>query len=479
MIEQVGTLLNWFLYVGLALSVAVLIISILLAAFGRWSSKLFFSALAGILVSSSANAILNALTEGVFLEDPFTLIPMVIVAALLVGSVIYYGMGRAEDGNRYFIAAALAAGFFAAVPAIQGLFGSGVVVQPVGACVLEVMDVKYDKFTANVDVKMTYGKGSYTLTVNWGDGTTSSGTISAGQTVTMSHTYSSGGTYGVAIEARGEGYCIATAGLNVNPSPLPWWAGILDIGGAIGSLEAFVNVPFHLFYTTPELDLSSESEDMKIYSAVAAIAAAFLGIFIALRIAGGFVEKDPAEGLVESMKDAVIVVVLILLAPHLYQIVASMCNATSMYVVRNWGITIEGIASIVGLIAFSVVAGVVTSFFGSLGANLAMALMFSSFVAMLRFSLIKALIYCAPILLVAFLFPLTRGAVKFFGSLLAGLVLSGPVAAFVLVAMSTLPGVGGFIKFFAPAIAMAAFPFIFMSASGDGKRFHCGNPWKN
>ncbi|HDI73390.1 MAG TPA: hypothetical protein ENF57_00075, partial [Candidatus Korarchaeota archaeon] len=93
--------------------------------------------------------------------------------------------------------------------------------------------------------------------------------------------------------------------------------------------------------------------------------------------------------------------------------------------------------------------------------------MLSSFAAALRYALIKSLVYCAPLLAVAYLFPAARGAVKFFMNVLAGLVLAGPVAAFILAGLSNLNGPAGPIAAaFAPALSYLAFPIFLSMASG-------------
>ncbi|MEM2029827.1 MAG: hypothetical protein QXV35_00645 [Archaeoglobaceae archaeon] len=136
-VPAIDILLDWMLYVGIALAVIFFIISLALAAVGRWSSKLFYSSLAGILIGSTASLIYGAFTEGISSGDTYSVLALIIVAGFIVASVIYFAMGKPERGTGYFLAAALAAGFFVSLPAIQAIFGAPVS-QSVGACTLEV-----------------------------------------------------------------------------------------------------------------------------------------------------------------------------------------------------------------------------------------------------------------------------------------------------------------------------------------------------
>lgn len=473
LILALGIMLNWILYIGLALSVVLLIISLFLASLGRYSSKLFFSALAGILIGSTATLIQNALVGGISIGDPYTLIAILIVSGFIIASVLSFGLGNPENGARYFFAAAIAAGFFAAIPAIQAVFGAQVTM-PTGACTLEVKSLTQNETLfgiVNLDFALTYGNGTYDLVVYWGDGKTDRTTISPGQTVSLTHQYSEEGGYGVVAIARSKdgGLCTATLGINVKNKPFPWFSSMFDPTGATNIVSQLVSIPYQLFYTSPEFDTKNNSDDMKAYQMVAAIAISFIGIFIVLRFASGFFSKDPSESLIDSLKDAVIVIVAILIAPFIYQIFVSMCNMVSLSAAYYADLeNPAGLATVLGLIAASVALGVFSSFFGTLGGTLAMVLMLASVMATIRFALIKAIIYCVPLLAVAFLFPVARGVTRFFINLLVGLILAGPIAAFVLVGMGTIPGIGGIAKFLAPVIAMIAFPFLFTIVGGSG-----------
>ncbi|MCS7119480.1 MAG: hypothetical protein RMH75_06520 [Archaeoglobaceae archaeon] len=461
--------MNWILYVGIVLAVATLVLSVVLAALGRWNSKLFFSAVAGILIGSTATLLQRALVQGISIGDPYTLIAIAIVSGFIIASVISFALGNPERGVKYFLAAALAGGFFAMIPAVQALFGAQVT-NAIGSCSLQVEEVNSTD-AATLNFIMPYGKAgaTYNLRVYWGDGQIDSASISPGQTVTLSHSYSEEGSYGVIAIARSDegGVCTAMAGVNVKKAPLPWFAA--PFRPENNPINQLIQIPYQLFYTSPEFMTDPNSDDMKIYNTVTAVAIGFIGIFLILRFASGFFDRDPSESLVDSMKDAILVVVVILIAPYIYQIFVSMCNSVSMSAAYFADLANPaGIATIVALIVASIALGVFSSFFGTLGGTLAIAMMFASVMAAIRYALIKAIIFCVPLLAIAFLFPLARGTVRFFISFLIGLILAGPVAAFVLVGLGTLPGIGGLAKFFAPVIAMIVFPFIFTAASGAG-----------
>lgn len=472
LISALTTLLNWILYVGLVLSLALFVISIVLAFSGRNYTKLFYSSLAGILLASSAHLIQQALIEGISLAEPYNTIALLIISGLIVVSILYYAFGNPEMGSKAFIAAALSAAFFAGIPAIQSLFGEASVVS-MGACSLTVTN-QVSGGKVDLNIVIPYGRGQYNLDVFWGDGTRTTATISASQATIVSHTYSSPGTYGISILAKSVdgsgGICMNTIGVNVNPAPLPWFASLFDFSGISNTVNQFIQIPYQLFYTAPEFNLSEDSEDMRMYQVVAGIAMSFFAIFLVLRIVSGFLDRDPSESLADSIKDAVIVVVVILMVPILYQIVASLCNSVAISAVYSANIADPtGLAVLVGTIIASIFLGIASSFFGTLGGLLAVGMMFASVAAVVRFALIKAIIFCTPLLAVVALFPVMRGAVRFIFNLLIGLILAGPIAAFVLVGFSTIPGIGGIAKFTAPVFAMIAFPFVFTLATG-------GNP---
>ena len=468
--SAIFTLLSWFLYVGIVCSIGAVISSLLLFSQGNSTTakKLLTAGIAGVLLGVSANQIFQALISGISLGSSADLVTKAVVASLIVCSVLYFGLGRREEGINYAAAAAIAAGFIALIPAIQTLFASSTI-DLAGTCVLEANVTPANPRAgepATFQVSMPYGSGAYTLTAIFGDGGSATSSISPGGEVSFQHVYENPGTYGVLIYARGNGSCYYALGVNVGEPPSPWFLGPFDLTGFSSRINSLLKVPLNLFYWAPEFDLSSSGEDMKLYMAVTSVAMAALGLFLAIRIVSRFLERDPSSSVVDSVKEAVLVLAVVLLAPYLYQTFAHLCNQASSVVIDR--INLAGsILSLVGLVAASAILGVVSSFAGTLGSVLVYSFMLSSFAAALRYALIKSLVYCAPLLAVAYLFPAARGAVKFFMNVLAGLVLAGPVAAFILAGLSNLNGPAGQVAAaFAPALSYLAFPIFLSMASG-------------
>lgn len=464
------TILSWFLYVGITLSAGAVIVSIGLFAYGNkpLARKLFISGLAGLLIGASFSQIYSALVSGLSPTPPADIIGLAVVACLLVCSVLYFGLGRGEEGVNYAIAAVLAAGFIALIPGVQALFGSNTI-NLAGTCMLDADMSPFNPSVGEevtVTVKMAYGSGSYTLTADFGDNTTASTGISSGGTATLKHSYSKPGTYAILLTAKGNGTCYITLGVNVGEPPAPWFIGFFDMSGFLSGVNSLLKLPLNLFYAAPEFDLNQSSEDMKLYMAVTSVAVTALGLFLVLRIVSGFLDKDPSSSTVDAIKEAVLVLAVILIAPYLYQTFAFLCNQVTSLVVDKINLA-PMLASLTVMVIGAAVLGVVSSFAGALGGAITYSFMLSAFTAFLRFALIKALVYATPLLAVAYLFPAARGAVKFFMNVLAGLVLAGPVAAFLFVGLSNVGGPASYLtSAVAPALAYVAFPIFFSIASG-------------
>lgn len=463
------TILSWFLYVGIALSAGAVIVSIGLFAYGNkpLARKLFISGLAGLLIGASFSQIYSTLVSGLSPTPPADVIGLAVVACLLVCSVLYFGLGRGEEGVNYAIAAVLAAGFIALIPGIQALFGSNTI-NLAGTCMLDADVSPFNPSVGEevtITTKMTYGSGSYTLTADFGDNTTASTGISSG-TATLKHKYSKPGTYAILLTAKGNGTCYITLGVNVGEPPAPWFVGFFDMSGFLSGVNSFLKLPLNLFYAAPEFDLNQSSEDMKLYVAVTSVAVTALGLFLVLRIVSGFLDKDPSSSTVDAIKEAVLVLAVILIAPYLYQTFAFLCNQITSLVVDRINLA-PMLVALTAMVISAAVLGVISSFAGALGGAITYSFMLSAFTAFLRFALIKALVYATPLLAVAYLFPAARGAVKFFMNVLAGLVLAGPVAAFLFVGLSNVGGPASYLtSAVAPALAYVAFPIFFSVASG-------------
>jgi hypothetical protein len=77
----------------------------------------------------------------------------------------------------------------------------------------------------------------YTATINWGDGTTSAGTVAQGAgnifDVTRMHTYGAGGTFTVDATANDKGGSTASAQITATATPEPGTIGMVCVGLAL------------------------------------------------------------------------------------------------------------------------------------------------------------------------------------------------------------------------------------------------------
>jgi len=151
-------------------------------------------------------------------------------------------------------------------------------------------------------------------------------------------------------------------------------------------------------------------------------------------------ERNVAGGLVQSLKDAVVVVALALLAPYVYNATAQILNTISYSLIDK--INIGWVFAWIMLqIALGVVIGYFVPFVANYAAFMAITLFLASVVVYVRYVLIITLVAASPLLAVAYLHPGLRGMVKHLTTLLAGLMLAGPIAAVFLVVLSkVVPG---------------------------------------
>jgi PKD repeat protein len=457
--QAIETLLNWFLWVALALGVGLIILSLAMMATGRRSERLLLSGLAALALGVTINQIFTAILEGISLEEPYQFISTVIVATFLILSVFYFAIGNPERGGKTLLATVLVAGFFAMIPALQGIFSDSVS-ELSGSCIILIEDQKVSGLEVTGKVRMVYGSGTYNLHVNFGDGSSTSATIAQGEEYTFNHRYSEAGNYAITAKASNEKHsCSVVSGVTIEP-PKSWIAPPIDSPGTVLGLGT---IPLTYYYIVPEFDLKDSSTDWKIYSTTTAIAISILALVISLRLVSGFLSRNPEESLPDTLKDTMVVLALILLAPYLYQIFALICNRISEIPMKNVDVT-AFFASAAILIATSIALGFFSSFFGTLGGFLTLSLIISNLVVFARIFLIKGIILLFPFLAILYLFHLTRGAAQHAITILIGLSIAGPVAAFVLAGLASSTGpLAGLI---APVFAYILFPYLLALAQG-------------
>ncbi|MEM2079738.1 MAG: hypothetical protein QW104_03530, partial [Nitrososphaerota archaeon] len=153
-----------------------------------------------------------------------------------------------------------------------------------------------------------------------------------------------------------------------------------------------------------------------------------VGLFLAFRIAWGFVWGDSGRELIESFKEAVVVVVLSFLAPHIYNATINILNYLSLT-------TISGldVGPVLALVFTYPLIGVVLGYFvptlATVGAFVIIVLIVVSAVVYVRYWLILTLVTTSPLIAVSWMHPALRKSAEHLLTLLAGLVLAGPIAA--------------------------------------------------
>jgi len=458
--EAIAKLLDWFLWVAIALGVGLVVVSLVLMAFGRSSVKLLLSGLVAVALGVTLNQIFTAVTEGLSFEEPYGFVSVVIVAVLLVMSAFYFAFGNPERGSKTILAAVLAAGFFAMIPVLQAVF-TGPGTEFTGSCIVLLEDMSTSGLQFSGDVRMAYGSGTFNVDINYGDGAVESATLSQGGVHHFTHTYGEAGSYPITVTAsNGVQECSVVSAVSVEP-PTPWLAPKTEMPGVILGLGT---IPLTYYYIVPEFDLKEGSYDWKTYSITTSVAIGALALMISLRMITGFLGRHPEESVPETLKETMIVLAAILLAPYLYQVFAVLCNRISEIPLKNIDIT-SLFAGAATLISVSLALGTFSSFFGFLGGFLATGLIISNLSALVRIFMIKAIILIFPFLAILYLFHVTRGPAQFVLSVGIGLAIAGPVAAFVLAGLASQTGLlAGLI---APVFAYVLFPYL-LTMSGGG-----------
>jgi carbon starvation protein len=145
-------------------------------------------------------------------------------------------------------------------------------------------------------------------------------------------------------------------------------------------------------------------------------------------------------GIADSIKDAVIVVALALLAPYVYNATAQALNTVSYSLIGDidvgWVLTWK-----FAQLGIAIAIGYFVPFIANYGVFLAITLFLASLSVYVRYILIQTLIAASPLLAVSYLHPGLRSMAEHAVSLLTGLMIAGLLAAVFMVILSkTIPG---------------------------------------
>jgi len=447
-VVDVWDLVSWGLWIGWAVAIGSFTLGVIRRALGREGyERLLAGSLAGILVLAFGWGLVQALYGGTTPPLPYGWVFYAVSGALLVTSSIYLALGRAE-GASHLIAALLVVGlgFFAASIA------SGVNTGPGGQLSVSVYpsDTMIESGKQLVlRVRVDGGSPPYSVTIDWGDGSPPSGGSiqSEGE---WSKTYSipddkptaSFPVRVTAVDSEGRtGWnTFSITVQNKEWCPLGWPFGFFCgfyklVSSIIPALDVQKLVECPLF----PIDKPGDPVN-NIYSLVLGVSMSALGLFLAFNLVWRVVGEEGLLGVADSIKDAVVVVALALLAPYVYNATAQALNTISYSLIGDIDVGWV-LAWIFAQLGIAIAIGFFVPFIANYGVFLAITLFLASLTVYVRYILIQTLVAASPLLAVSYLHPGLRSMARHAVSLLAGLMIAGPIAAVFMVILSkTIPG---------------------------------------
>jgi hypothetical protein len=166
-----------------------------------------------------------------------------------------------------------------------------------------------------------------------------------------------------------------------------------------------------------------------------------VGTVIAFSIAWSVTTSEAPKAVVASIKDAVLALLLALLAPYIYNATASIINTVSVGIVGQ-GYAVQAMA--VGIYATAIALGAALGLFlpylAHLAATATILMLIGNIILVIRWALILAIVAASPLLALAYIHPALRGAARRVVGVLAGLVLAGPIAAIALIVIGKMVG---------------------------------------
>jgi len=443
---SVWDLVSWGLWVGWGTAIGFFTYGVILRVLGREGFERYIAgSLAAIIVLAFGWGLVQSLYGGVTPPLPYGWVFYAVSGVLLVSSAIYLAMGRAE-GVSQLLAALLVVGlgFFAAS------LSSGVSTGPGGTVSVTVMPSSVT-IRSGEELKLTIipsgGSPPYSVFIDWGDGESSSSSVSGSGE--WSHVYSipgsePAGSYTIRVdvtdsEGRRGWNILAVIVQNQNYCPLGWpwniFCGLYKLVTAVIpalDLQKLVECPL--------FPMRDGDPVYEVYKLVLGVSMSALGLFLAFNLVWRAVGEEGLLGVVSSIKDAVVVVATALLAPYVYNATAQALNTISYQLIGQ--VNIGWVLAWIFLqLALGVVLGYFVPFLANYAAFLAITLFLASLAVYVRYILILTLMAASPLLAVGYLHPALRGAVRHAVSLLAGLMIAGPVAAvFMIVVNAVIPG---------------------------------------
>jgi carbon starvation protein len=463
-VELVWRIVSWLFWVGLAWCLGSLFVGAALFALGRreHAQRLFAGSLAGLVLSLFGwGAVSGVIDAGEWYLYALS-------ASLLGLGVMRFARGDLVGGSWLAVGSILVLGLGAFASSLsQGVSEiSGALLVSVSASPSQ----GYAPLNVTLHTSISGESPPYTARIDWGDGEAVDIAIPGGN-VSASHTYRAPGGYAVAVSITDSKGASATAYAPIGVQERPWWLSwpfnimTEPIEAGLSTLSASLSAPFYMLYTSPPYP----EELKRIYSSISDTALAGLGLFLTILIAWSiWSREEPGEAIAESLKDAAFVLLVAATAVPLYEATASILNTVSTQIVSN--IKPAGFyAGTAALIGTGVVVGYFVPALANLSSAFVISLLIATAIAIIRYYMILAIVTAAPIIAVAWLHPGLRGAASAILSLLAGLMLSGPVAAvfiYIVFGLSQSLGIAGTAAFYLSApIVVALAPQILTALS--------------
>jgi hypothetical protein len=434
---DVWDLLSWGLWVSGVISLSSFLIGVASLALGDVGrgKTLIGGSLLGMLVFFFGWGLVTALYP-VPPPIPYSWVLYVLSGIALFMAVACLSLGRLEEGSQYLVGALLTVGlgFFAASVA------SGVELGPAGSLSVSLYPSSTylqsgETLTLGVCVSGTAGP-LVDVSIDWGDGTTEQHVITPDTIHSYNHTYvtsNTSTTFPLSVRATDpnglEGYntaSIAVVNLGATCS-IPWPFDFLC--GLVSAVKVVIpGLDLGKFTSAPPFPTSPDNELYQLYQWVLEISASILSLFLAFRIVWGFVWGGSGKELIESLKEAVVVLALSFLAPHAYNATIHVLNHVSLTLISGLDV-----GPVLALVFTYPLIGLILGYFvptlAIVGAFVIIVLITTSAVVYVRYWLILTLVTASPLIAVSWIHPALRKTATHLLTLLAGLVLAGPIAA--------------------------------------------------
>ncbi|MEM0035692.1 MAG: PKD domain-containing protein [Desulfurococcus sp.] len=436
--------LDWILW---ALSISVIIVSIIKHVLGhRDSGAWFLRGVAGLLLAGFSSILVNSLynaSQDVLGHASYGWILHASSLGLVLIGGLYIAMGRIGEGISSILGGILLIGV-----GLMGIYlGSSLHGGYGGPLYVYLYTDKQGYYVGEavgLSVSISPGINGASYTVSWGDGVVEE--FDGGSSLRLSHVYNSSGAYVIRVNVSSSGL----TGFNsiaVSVSDKPWtppWPFDIIVSPVTGFFSMFwqvVSTPFNLQLLTTSPRLEEGSAEWGLYELTFSISMSGLGLYLGFRLLQAVFEGE-SRGFIDVVREALIAVLLSLTAPYLHNASVDMLNAFSLKVVECVD-PMPSIASILALIS----TGVALGFFIPVAANLAVVLTImlasASALVVIRHWLILTITVSSPILAIAYLHPALRGAMNRVIGLWGSLVLAGPLTAVFMRTWSTQVGVAG------------------------------------